>query len=324
MKQAYFLLLPEMHLLDLAGPLQIMATVHELEIAKLRLSCIGPHRKLRSFQGVWLTQIEPLPTQLTHDDVLFVVGTKLHAAGGASPVFFETAAWLRNVWVQSDGTICGICTGAFLLAQAGLLDGRVCTTHHRYTERLRTEFPLANVVDNRIFVRDGNVLTSAGVVSGIDLAIYVVMQWFGITAALQVARENVAPLRRFGRDPTLNPLLRYRSHTNPAVHAVQDLITQDSARPMSCAKLAVQFGLSYRQLARLFREEAGITVKQYQMELRTEMARRLLAETDLGLEAIAERCGFSTVQAFRTCWRKRESATPSAYRRLQVREMQLA
>jgi len=316
LKRVYFLVIANAHLLDLAGPLQIIATLKELGIARVTTECIGPRNSLRTFQRVVLGDIAPLPPRLADGDVLFVIGSKLDDSLMQSAAWAEAVAWLRSV--ASDNhreiQICGVCTGSFLLAQAGLLDGHVCTTHHRFVRKLRRWCPKAHVVDNRVLVRDHALWTSAGVASGTDLALHVIAYAYGDDAAIQVARENVVHFRRFGSDPELNAPFRYRSHGNQLVHAVQDVIGKSLASNVGSETLAQRFGLSARHLARLFVAETGITIKHYQIELRMELARRLLLDSAMTLESVVERCGFGSVQAFRANWNKREKLSPSKLR----------
>ena len=316
MKHAYFLVLPNTHVLDLAGPLQIVATLKELGLADLDVECIGPLGAVRSFQSPTLADLRPLPARLRPGAALFVIGSKLDATLTRSRPWLDAAAWLRARAAQADPDLqlCGVCTGTFLLAEAGLLDGRVCTTHHRFVDVLRRRHPAVHVADNRVYVRDRNVWTSAGITSGIDLALHLVADAFGEDAAIQVARENVVHFRRFGGDPALGARLRHRSHGNARVHAVQDAISRDLTRHATCAQLARAAGCSGRHLARVFAAETGTTIKGFQTDLRMELARRLLAESTLSLERIAERCGFGSVQAFRANWDQREAAPPSALR----------
>ncbi|MEF7614653.1 helix-turn-helix domain-containing protein [Aquincola sp. MAHUQ-54] len=312
----HFLVLPHLHILDLAGPLQVMATVQELGIAPLAVQCIGPQEAVPAFQHLLLRQVQPLPARLAGGDLLFVIGSKLDERLMASRPWREAVDWLRELKVQPPGgvRIAGVCTGAFVLADAGLLDGRLCTTHHRFTDMLRRRCPQAHVADNRLCVNDGPIWTSAGVASGIDLALRMVAERHGEDAAIQVARENVVPLRRFGGDPALSARMDHRSHGNDLVHRVQDAMATGLAAGDSCAALAAAFGLSDRHLARLFRAETGITMKRYQTALRMDLARRLVVDTALPLERIAERCGFGSVQALRAQWDRHETSTPSALR----------
>jgi transcriptional regulator GlxA family with amidase domain len=316
LKRAYFLVLPHAHLLDLAGPLQIVATLRELGIAQVAVECISPQANIRTFQEVALREIRPLPARLVEGDVLFVIGSKLDDALMQSPAWREAVAWLRKVTADAGPglQVCGVCTGTFLLAQAGLLDGRVCTTHHRFVRQLSRQFPDAHVVENRVLVCDQIVWTSAGVASGVDLALHLIAQAYGADAAIQVARENVVHFRRFGSDPELSVPLRYRAHGNQLVHAAQDVIARNLVRGVTTKMLALRFNLSPRHLSRVFVAETGVTIKRYQIELRLDLAHRLLTHTTMTLERVAERCGFGSVQAFRANWNSREALNPSKLR----------
>jgi transcriptional regulator GlxA family with amidase domain len=216
--------------------------------------------------------------------------------------------------------VAGVCTGAFLLGDAGLLDGHACTTHHEHVAQLRRRHPAAQVLENRLCGLDGRLWTSAGVAAGIDLALQLVAQRFGEHVALRVARENVVPLRRFSGDPALSLRFRWREHGNQLVHAMQDEIANDLSHPWTGEALARKAGFSTRHLARLFKTETGVTMKRYQTELRMDLARRLVQGSTLSLEHVAERCGFGSMQAFRATWNKFEGEPPSRRRRLAARE----
>ena len=305
MKRAWFLVLPDVHILDLAGPLQIMATLAELNIAPVSVHCIGPSRNLQSFQQLALQHIGPLPAWLEKGDVLFVIGSKLSPALQASQAWQDAVTWLRQQQAALDRgiSVCGICTGAFLLAEAGLLDGRICTTHHQFLQALRQGYGAAHVVDNRTFTRDGAIWTSAGVTAGIDLALHLIAAELGEAAAIRVGRENVVSFRQFGDDPDLGSRFLKRAHGNQLVHAIQDEIERDLSSATRCQHLVEGMGLSYRQLSRLFLRELGMSIKQYQMRLRIERAQKLVRESAMPLEEIAERCGFNSVQGLRAGWK---------------------
>lgn len=318
MNRAFFLVLPQAHILDLAGPLQIIMTLEELGISSIKTQCIGPQSNAEAFQRVMLGQLAPLPEKLGADDVVFVIGSKLNNGLMSSRAWLDAAAWLKNQVVNQKNPpfVAGICTGTFLLGQAGLLDGRLCTTHHQFMQQLRRLHPAAQVVDNRVCVQDGKIWTSAGVVSGIDLALQLIAQSFGDHVAIQVARENVVHFRRFSNDPELAVKFRYRTHGNQLVHTMQDEISNNLSRPWTCQALAKKSGFSSRHLARIFKAETGITMKRYQLELRMDLARRLITGSTLTLDRIAERCGFSSMQAFRSNWNKHESMPPSQLRQM--------
>lgn len=206
MRTLWFLLLPGTHILDLGGPLQIMASLEELKLAPINVRCIAASQQVGSFQGVTLSGLHPLPERLAAQDVLFVVGNKLSAIPGETALMTATAQWLAQVVRHTpDVTLCSICTGAFLLGEAGLLDGRECTTHHRYVDLLQARYPKAKVLENRLFVEDHGVFTSAGVSSGTDLALHIVSLQFGKAAANHVGRGDAH--QYVGR--LLDPCIRY-------------------------------------------------------------------------------------------------------------------
>ncbi len=313
-------MLPGIHMLDLAGPLQILSTVAELGIGPLAIRCVGPHSSVQAFQGLELGRVGPLPARLQPDDLVLAIGSKITDTLIRSPAWREAADWLRSVAAANERpTIAAVCTGAFLLGDAGLLDGRLCTTHYAHVGRLRARHPKASVVDNRIFVSDGNIWTSAGVASGIDMALQLVADAYGDEAAIRVARENVVPFRRFSSDPELASKFHSRSHGNALVHAVQDAISADLAVSVSDPSFAGTFATSVRHLSRVFARETGLTPKQYQLALRMDKACRLLEGSSLPIEEIAEQCGFASVQAFRACWNKAQPMTPGEFRQAHPR-----
>lgn len=215
---------------------------------------------------------------------------------------------------RADTRIASICSGALLLAAAGLLDGRHCTTHHSLIDSLRALAPTAKVEENRVFVEDGPLLSSAGVTIGIDLALYLIERYAGALLAACVARRQVVFQRRSGQDPQLSPWLMHRNHLHPAVHRVQDLIAADPTQAWTLAQLAAAVHVSDRHLSRLFARHAGIGIVAFQQRLRIARAQQLLADPRLSVERIAELAGFASARDFRRVWRQYESGPPSTGR----------
>ena len=220
----------------------------------------------------------------------------------------QVVQWLRAA-PQADTRLASICSGALLLAQAGCLDGRHCTTHHSLIAALQAVAPRAQVATDRIFVDDGRVLTSAGITTGIDLALYIVEQTAGPELAARVARRLVMYQRRSAHDRQMSPWLAHRNHMHPAVHRVQDAVAREPERSWSLEALAEVACVSPRHLSRLFVQHTGISVVVYQQQLRIARAQEMLAHNPtLSQERLAESCGFGSARDFRRVWQRHAPA----------------
>jgi transcriptional regulator GlxA family with amidase domain len=299
---------PGVLLLDLAGPAEAFRLARRFG-ARLELRLCGPANDVTTSLGLPLAGLEPLPDALAPQDVVIVAGCEDSARHYARPEAARVVAWLRAL--PAAMRTASVCSGALLLARAGRLDGRACTTHHTLVGRLRAEAPRAHVEEDRIFVDDGPVLSSAGITAGIDLALYLIEQTSGPEVAQAVAREMVVFMRRSGQDPQLSPWLESRNHVHPAVHRVQDAIARDPARGWSRAELAALGHVSERHLARLFREHAGVSIGHYQRRLRVAHAQRLLRDGRMTVEHAAELAGFASARDLRRVWRRHAAGTPS-------------
>jgi transcriptional regulator GlxA family with amidase domain len=316
LRRIWFVVPARVHILDLAGPLQVLNGINEFGIAPLSLCVVGPESQPASFQGLRLADIGPLPSRLDVGDVVIVLGCKLDEHARPTAQQQAVVTWLRDVVVplRARVTLASVCTGAMLLGEAGLLNGRECTTHHAYLDRLQQRYPTARVLSKRVLVDDTDLVTSAGVSAGIDLALHLVARAFGSAAAIRIARDNVVSFRRLEADPALDAPLRYRAHDIAVIHAIQDYLSANPALTESYDVLAGRFGLSYRHTARLFQQAAGVTLKWYHQALRIGLAERLLRGSDMSVEQIAERCGFATSQTFRAAWRQQHTVPPMAWR----------
>ncbi len=224
-------------------------------------------------------------------------------------------AWLRSA-VRPGVRLVTICSGALLAARAGLLDGYSCTTHHLTIGELERLAPAARVHENRLFVEDGERLTSAGITAGIDLMLHIVAGLTDHATALAVARYLVVYLRRSGNDPQLSPWLEGRNHVNPVVHRAQDAIAHDPAADWSVERLAGISGASPRNLSRLFNEYAGMSVTDYVNRLKISLAREMLLNSDMDIENVAARAGFASARQFRRVWHRLYDEPPSRLRAL--------
>ncbi len=222
-------------------------------------------------------------------------------------------SWLRLA-ARRSRRVASVCTGAFLLARAGLLENRRATTHWAACAALKRTYPTVDVRPDPIFVRDGNVYTSAGVTAGIDLALALVDEDLGSQAALDVARSLVLYIRRPGGQAQFSRGLAGQAATRPGIRELQDWIVDNLGEDLSVAALAERSFMSQRNFARVFTAEVGVTPAAYVESLRLERARLLLESTDLQLEEIVRQCGFGTPETLRRTFARRLRVSPSDYR----------
>jgi len=312
-REVVFALLPKVVLLDVAGPADAFRNAAQRVPGSYRLRFVAPEPNVISAAGLSLGALEPLPTHFSPGTILVLTGLGGEWIDPEEPLTLRLIEWLRSGVTQGTLLMC-VCAGGILAARAGLLAGRECTTHHLHLGELRRAEPRAQVLDNRIFVEDGLVLTSAGVTAGIDLALYVIGQQLGPRIAAEVARELVVYLRRAGTDPALSPWVMYRNHLHPAVHRVQDAVTRDPAANWSAAALSAIACTSTRNLARLFAEHAHCSPLDYVQLIRFAFAKQLVTQSRLDLERVAVRAGFSSAQHLRRVWSRWEREPPSALR----------
>ncbi len=317
----YFLVLPDVHLLDMSGPVQAIHESNELHGDFFNLHFVAPDGTISSWQGPTLSGLSTLPDRVAPGSLVFVCGMKLTEGSIKAVHDNGVVNWLVSTRT-AGARIIGICTGSFVLGAAGLLDNRQCTTHHRLLTELQAAFPLARVTRERIFVDEGEVLTSAGVTAGIDLTLYLISHLRGVREALDTARELVVQNRRMGDDPQISDCFRNRNHVSPLIHEVQDHMARTYREPITVSRLAEQHRISTRHLQRLFRASTGKSIKAYLTDLRLSHARELLSTTSQSIELVAERAGFHSTRAFRDAWYRRYGYPPSHLRQgTSVREL---
>jgi transcriptional regulator GlxA family with amidase domain len=242
-------------------------------------------------------------------DILLVPG-----GPGVEGVDDRLVTWLRERAPHVQRVV-SVCTGAFLLAEAGLLDGRRATTHWGSCDALAKMYPLVTVDPRPIFVRDGAVSTSAGVTAGVDLAIALVEEDFGRAVAHQIARLLVVYLRRPGNQAQVSVLLSAQiAHSDP-LREVQYWAVANPASDLSVPALAQRAGLSIRQFSRAFTEQVGVTPGRFVDLVRLEAAQRMLTDTQDGVIGIARRCGYGTPEAMRRAFLRDLDVSPTGYRR---------
>lgn len=295
-RAVYFLMLPNVLLLDVSGPAEVLRLCGQFQ-----LHYVSPVPQITCSIGMTIGQLAPLPQEWDEGDILVIPGIADSARYFVSEEAAQARCWLQSMrpaLAQRQLDLVCVCSGALLAAQAGLLDGYHCTTHHAVIERLRQQAPAALVKENRIFVEDRGVFTSAGITAGIDLALHLVNQHCGADRALEVAREMVVYFRRSGDDPQLSPWLRHRNHLHPAVHRAQDVMAAEPEAEWSVPQVAEKAHVSSRHLARLFRLHIGISVREYHEQLRLAVAQQRLQQ-GYGLEKAALTAGFSSGRQLR-------------------------
>ena len=243
-------------------------------------------------------------------DTLIVAGGPGSRAATRDPA---TVSFVRAA-ARRSRRVCSVCTGAFVLANAGLLEGRRATTHWASCDRLAESHPGATIERDPIFVRDGNVYTSAGVTAGMDLALALVEEDLGRPAALEVARWLVLFVKRPGGQSQFSAQLAAQSAEREPLRELQEWIAGNLAADLSVPALAARAHMSERNFARAFRRELGVTPAAYVEIARVEAARIALESTRTPVDAVAAQAGFGTVETMRRAFHRRLGVGPAEYR----------
>jgi transcriptional regulator GlxA family with amidase domain len=316
-----FVVLPDTLLLDLAGPAEAFRLANQAlqrqgKAPLWRLHHAGPQPEVTSSVGLQLAGLTPLPAALPRPTWVFLLGRP----GEAAQVVRHQRPWLAaRQWLSdvvapalaADDTphrLLSVCSGALLMADAGLVGTRCVTTHHELLSDLARMAPAATVLANRVFVQDGPLLTSAGVTAGIDLALHCIAQHGGEALAATVAQVMVVFHRRAAGDPEHSPLLAGRSHLHPAVHRVQNLVCERPAEDWSLQRMADAAHVTPRHLTRLFLLHAGLSPRAHVEQVRLAYATEGLA-AGLPRARALELAGFNSERQWR---RARERASDPA------------
>jgi transcriptional regulator GlxA family with amidase domain len=321
--QVLFVLLPDTLVLDWAGPAEAFRIANQSlarqgQAPAFQLRFVGPQTDASSSVGASIAQLEPLPQHLEAPSWIVLLGWPDEADGLHAPQLRQLTHWLRSMSKQlqqpSPHRLITICAGALLAAQAGLLAHTRVTTHHLELDALKRAEPLCEVQANRVFTVDEKhgVYSSAGITTGIDLAVHLIAQVCGEAIAARVAQVMVMPLRRGPGDPELSPFLLGRAHMHAGVHRVQDAVQAQPRADWSVTRMAEVACTSPRHLARLFDDHVGQAPLAYLRSIRLALAESALsAGHSVGLAA--DMAGFSSDTQLRRAWHAAgKTGTPSA------------
>jgi transcriptional regulator GlxA family with amidase domain len=308
------LVFPAVQLLDVTGPIQVFASANDFAVEVGR----PPPYEVRvvtqdagnvtASAGVALVAVA-LPQAGSPVDTLMIAGGHGVKAASGNPSLVD---WVRRRAKESR-RVASVCTGAFLLAASGILDGKRAATHWSVCAEFAKRFPNVRVESDPIFIRDGSVWTSAGVTSGIDLALALVEEDLGRAAALAVARYLVVFLKRPGGQAQFSATLSLQA-AEDKFGALHEWISQHLAEDISLPTLARQAGMSERSFSRHYGDETGMTPARAVEQLRVEAARRLLLESRLPVKRISQRCGFGSEETMRRSFLRLLDVTPQDYR----------
>ncbi|MFH9085730.1 GlxA family transcriptional regulator [Streptomyces sp. NPDC017673] len=301
---------PGVQLLDVAGPAEVFTTAnaygarYDVRIVSAAGGPVATSAQVRlDTGGSW----EELPARL---GTLVVPGRRDWREAVADPALVAGTAALAG----RARRVASVCAGAFMLAEAGLLDGRRAATHWRLARELALAYPGVTVETDALFVRDGNVVTSAGVTAGIDLALALVEEDHGPDVAREVARELVVFMARPGGQSQFSARLTLRESTHPVVRQIMDVVGADPSADHDLTALARRAGVSVRHLSRLFRAHTGMTVGRYAESVRLEAAQALLEASGEPVDTVAARAGFGSAEAMRRAFQNTLGVSPTVYR----------
>lgn len=296
--------------LDLIGPAEVFNTAARLESSSYSVEVVARASGPLTSTSVGLVADRALRNCRGPIDTLIVAGGPGVRDAARDP---RTVSWVRAA-AERSRRVCSVCTGAFLLAEAGLLDGRRATTHWAGCDRLAARYADVTVERDPIFVRDGEIYTSAGVTAGMDLALALVEDDLGRRTALEVARWLVLFVKRPGGQSQFSTQLAAQVADREPLRELQEWIAGNLGADLSVPALAERAHMSERNFARAFRRELGLTPAAYVEVARVESARMALESAGTPVEAVAEQAGFGTVETMRRAFHRRLGVGPAEYR----------
>jgi transcriptional regulator GlxA family with amidase domain len=309
-RRVVIVIFPAFQTLDAIGPAEVFSAAAALEQGAYSVEVVAREPKPLRSTSVTLVPDRAFRACRGPIDTLIVAGGPGSRAAARDA---RTVSWVRSAAGRSR-RVCSVCTGAFVLAEAGLLDGRSATTHWASCDRLAQRYDKVTVAEDPIFVRDGNVYTSAGVTAGMDLALALVEEDLGRRTALEVARWLVLFVKRPGGQSQFSTQLAAQTPDREPLRELQDWIAGNLDSDLSIPALAERAHMSERNFARAFRRELGLTPAAYVEVARVEAARMALETTATPVETVARQAGFGTVETMRRAFHRRLGVGPAEYR----------
>jgi transcriptional regulator GlxA family with amidase domain len=312
MKTVAMVLFPDFLLLDMAGPMEVFSVANRYlkPDDHYQLITVGTeHGPLLASNGVRVLPDRHIDESSPDYDLLLVPG----GPGAYNEKHPPLLTWLQDA-VRRAERYGSICTGAFVLGHAGLLDGYRVTTHWNYLERLIRAFPLAQVESDRIFTEDRNLITSGGVTAGIDLALAVVAQDHGKKVAQDVAKVLLVVMKRQGGQAQFSPLMAAVAPHETPITRVQNFVLEHLDQAFTVQDMAALANMSARHFARVFLREVNMTPMEFLQRARVDQARNLLETTELPLKTVAYKSGFGSVRHMRILFAQKLGLTPAQYR----------
>jgi transcriptional regulator GlxA family with amidase domain len=297
---------PPVQVLDVTGPLEVFSSVPDYQVDVVSLDGSD---QLMTHRGIKLAGAVP------RDDVSGSIDTLVIAGGpGAENGAYDSdyIRWITDAAGRSR-RIASICTGAFLLAAAGLLDGKRVVTHWNFCDRLAQEFPKVNVLPNPIFLRDGSIYTSAGITAGIDLSLALVEEDHGHQTALTIARQLVMFLVRPGGQAQYSHMLSRQATMSDPLRELQVYMLENLKANLSVEALAERIGMSPRHFSRVCLREMKMNPGQFVDRLRVEAAQQMIDSSSMGLKEIADACGFGSADSMRRTFQRVIGITAGEY-----------
>jgi transcriptional regulator GlxA family with amidase domain len=313
-RRVIVLVVPPVEEFDLVGPIQVLSAANRLAgkpVYSVEVVTNGKDLKVEGEGGLlsFLAHGHYRTLKADFDSLLLVCGVATRNARDR-----ELFAWMSTM-APRVRRLGSVCVGSFLLAEAGLLNGRRATTHWKFGEELTRRYPKVRVVTEPIWVRDGNIYTSAGISAGIDLALAWVEEDCGNAIASEVARELVLFLRRPGGQAQISVSLAAQAKEMKSIQELQVWIAENLRQQLSLSILADRVAMSVRNFERVFTRELGVSPARYVLQMRIEAAQRMLERTREGLDQIALACGFSSADAMRRGFMRTLGITPFSRRR---------